>query len=56
MIPEERRQKLIEKLQANGICTINNLVNDFKVSRVTIQRDINLLKNQDMVLRKHRNM
>ena len=53
MIPEERRQKLIKKLQTNGICTINSLVDDFEVSRVTIQRDIDLLKKQGLVFKIH---
>ena len=53
MIPEERRQKLLEKLNANGLCTINKLVEHFNVSRVTIQRDIEILRKQGLVSKVH---
>ena len=53
MIPEERRQKLIDRLKVNGLCTINKLVDDFKVSRVTIQRDIDILRRMGLVEKIH---
>lgn len=53
MIPEERREKIIEKLGNNKLYTLDNLKEDLKVSRVTIQRDINLLEENGLVDKVH---
>jgi DeoR/GlpR family transcriptional regulator of sugar metabolism len=53
MIPEERREKILKKLKENSICTVNDLKAELRVSRVTIQRDINILKNRGEVLKIH---
>ena len=53
MIPEQRRQKILEKLNEKEICTISSLGSEFQVSRVTIQRDIKILKKQGLVLKVH---
>lgn len=46
MIPEERREKIINKLKEKNIYTIDDLKKEFQVSRVTIQRDVNILERR----------
>jgi len=53
MIPEQRIQKIIDKLKANGICTIKDLSDEFGVSRVTIQRDVKALKRKGLIDKLH---
>ena len=53
MIPEERRSEILDKLRESKVCTLNNLTSEFNVSRVTIQRDINLLKERGLVRKVH---
>jgi DeoR/GlpR family transcriptional regulator of sugar metabolism len=53
MIPEQRRQKIIEKLRESNICTINSLKDEFDVSRVTIQRDVKLLEEKGLITTVH---
>ena len=53
MIPEERREKIIEKLQNNEFYTLDELKKDFRVSRVTIQRDVNLLEENGLIDKVH---
>ena len=53
MIPEERREKIIEMLEDNKLQTLDKLKKDLGVSRVTIQRDINLLEKNGLVTKVH---
>jgi len=53
MIPEERREKIINKLKEKNIYTIDDLKEKFSVSRVTIQRDVNILEERGEVLKIH---
>jgi len=53
MIPEERREKIIQRLQSNKFYTLDKLKNDLGVSRVTIQRDVNLLEENGFVDKVH---
>ena len=53
MIPEERRTEILSKLKNQDIYTINNLTSELGVSRVTIQRDINLLDERGLVHKVH---
>ncbi len=53
MIPEARRQKIIDTLKRENIITLENLAQEFGVSRITIQRDINLLQKKGLVEKVH---
>jgi len=53
MIPEERRQKIVETLKRENVITLENLTREFGVSRVTIQRDISLLQKEGLVYKVH---
>lgn len=53
MIPEQRRSRIIEKLRKQGICSIDGLVKELGVSRITIQRDVNLLVKQGLAQKVH---
>ena len=53
MIPEERREKIIEKLRSNRLYTLDRLKEELEVSRVTIQRDVNLLVEKEIVDKVH---
>lgn len=46
-----RREQLIELLRRQGSCTINDLAASFKVSAVTIRRDLLFLEKKKMVER-----
>jgi DeoR family myo-inositol catabolism operon transcriptional repressor len=53
MIPEERREKILQNLYDKDIYTIDDLTKEFKVSRITIQRDIGILVERGMVNKIH---
>jgi len=53
MIPEERRARIINKLNEKKVCSINELVRDLEVSRITIQRDISILEKRGLIEKVH---
>ena len=53
MIPEVRREKIIKKLLENDIYTLDNLKEELKVSRITIQRDVNILVERGIADKVH---
>jgi DeoR/GlpR family transcriptional regulator of sugar metabolism len=53
MIPEQRRLKMIEKLRKDDICSIDSLTEELGVSRITIQRDVNLLVKHGLAEKIH---
>ena len=53
MIPEVRREKIVNRLKEKNIYTIDDLKEEFDVSRVTIQRDVNVLERRGEVSKIH---
>jgi DeoR family myo-inositol catabolism operon transcriptional repressor len=53
MIPEERRNKILNELYGRDIYPIDGLVKSLGVSRITVQRDINLLQQRGLVNKVH---
>ncbi len=53
MIPEERRNEIINKLMEKGVTSINEFVKLLGVSRITIQRDISILEKRGLVEKIH---
>ena len=53
MIPELRRNKILEILKESEILPINDIVAKLNVSRVTIQRDVNYLEKKNLLEKVH---
>jgi len=53
MIPEERRNKILVKLRENGFLKINGLAESLSVSKITVIRDIQILKKTGLVKKIH---
>ena len=53
MIPEERRNLILQKLRVEGYSSMEKLIEKFDVSRITIQRDISELIKQNQVQKIH---
>lgn len=53
MIPEERRNRILLKLTDKGVYSVNELVKELAVSRITVQRDINILKERGLYQKIH---
>jgi len=53
MIPEERRSRIFSELKERGVFSIEELVRSLGVSRITVQRDIAALAEQDLVVKVH---
>jgi DeoR/GlpR family transcriptional regulator of sugar metabolism len=53
MIPEERRNTILTKLDEKGVYSVNELVKELSVSRVTVQRDIKILKERGLLQKVH---
>jgi len=53
MIPEQRRETIISKLKEKDIYSIDSLAKELNVSRITIQRDINILGQKGLVDKVH---
>jgi len=49
LIPERRRSKIIELLDINDSISIFNLAEEFKVSIITIRRDLELLESKGLI-------
>ncbi|ACN17285.1 GlpR2 [Desulforapulum autotrophicum HRM2] len=50
---QKRQAKIVERVQALGYVSIEDLATDFKVTPQTIRRDINLLSKEGLVRRYH---
>lgn len=53
MMAEERRQKILAMLQADGRVLVSNLSKVFKVSQITIRKDLDSLHGRGLVQRSH---
>ena len=53
MIPEERRDKILNLLREKEVCSIKQMVSEFNVSRITIQRDLTLLEEGGFITKVH---
>ncbi len=53
MLPNQRREKILELLKEDGSAKVANLARLFKVTEVTIRQDLEKLEKDGMVLREH---
>jgi len=53
MMAEERRQKILSLLQTDGRVLVSNLSKVFKVSQITIRKDLDSLHSRGLVQRSH---
>ena len=53
MLPQQRRQKILEMLQEEGAARVHNLSELFGVSEPTIRQDLVRLESEGLVVREH---
>ncbi len=53
MIPEKRRSKILKLLSQKDVSSVDEFVEAFGVSRITVQRDITALSKQGLVEKVH---
>ncbi|QHT70655.1 DeoR/GlpR transcriptional regulator [Rhodocytophaga rosea] len=53
MMPNQRRDKILELLKEDGSAKVVDLAKLFKVTEVTIRQDLEKLENDGLVLREH---
>jgi DeoR/GlpR family transcriptional regulator of sugar metabolism len=53
MLPQQRRQKILEMLQEEGAARVHNLSDLFGVSEPTIRQDLVRLESEGLVVREH---
>ena len=49
----DRHQLILNKLEENGYVTVNELSKEFKVSLVTIRKDLKQLEEKNLLFRSH---
>ena len=53
MQPQNRRKVILEKLKKDGKVDIEQLIDELKVSAMTIRRDLTFLEAEEKVIRTH---
>lgn len=53
MLPNQRREKILEMLREDGSAKVGDLARIFKVTEVTIRQDLEKLEKEEMVIREH---
>lgn len=53
MLKRERLQKIIEKVNINGIVTVNEIMEELDVSDMTVRRDLDELDKAGLLIRIH---
>ncbi|MEI6946732.1 DeoR/GlpR family DNA-binding transcription regulator [Paraflavisolibacter sp. H34] len=53
MMPNQRREKILELIKEDGSAKVINLAKLFKVTEVTIRQDLERLEKEGLVLREH---
>jgi len=53
MFAERRRENILKKLQDNGSVSVNELSQQFEVTKETIRRDLNALDKKGLIKRTH---
>ncbi|MFI0429299.1 DeoR/GlpR family DNA-binding transcription regulator [Mariniflexile sp. HMF6888] len=53
ILPNKRREKIIELIQEDGSAKVIDLAKIFKVTEVTIRQDLEKLEKQGLILREH---
>lgn len=51
MIPAERKEDILQLIRKEKVCTINAIVDRFKISKVTVHRVLNELENEQHVVK-----
>jgi DeoR/GlpR family transcriptional regulator of sugar metabolism len=53
MLPNQRRDKILELLQEDGSAKVLDLAKLFKVTEVTVRQDLEKLEKDDLIIREH---
>ena len=49
MIPEERRNRILDEIQSSGTASISEISKKFNVSKITVRRDLDNLKKMSLI-------
>lgn len=53
MLPNQRREKILDLLKEDGFAKVNVLARLFKVTEVTIRQDLEKLESEGLILKEH---
>jgi DeoR/GlpR family transcriptional regulator of sugar metabolism len=53
MLPNQRREKILDLLKEDGFAKVINLARLFKVTEVTIRQDLEKLESEDLIIKEH---
>lgn len=53
MLPNQRREKILDLLKEDGSAKVNDLARIFKVTEVTVRQDLEKLDKEGLVIREH---
>ncbi len=53
MLPEERRESILEKIKKNKSITVQEIVEEYQITPVTARRDLDILSNTGEIRRSH---
>jgi DeoR/GlpR family transcriptional regulator of sugar metabolism len=53
MLPNQRREKILELIREDGQAKVINLSRLFKVTEVTIRQDLGHLEKEGLIIREH---
>jgi DeoR/GlpR family transcriptional regulator of sugar metabolism len=53
MLPNQRREKILELLKEDGSAKVADLARLFKVTEVTIRQDLEKLEAEDLIIKEH---
>ncbi|WP_281225667.1 DeoR/GlpR family DNA-binding transcription regulator [Flavobacterium aquiphilum] len=53
MLPNQRREKILDLLKEDGFAKVNDLARLFKVTEVTIRQDLEKLESEDLIIKEH---
>jgi DeoR/GlpR family transcriptional regulator of sugar metabolism len=53
LLPNQRREKILELLREDGAAKVIDLAQIFKVTEVTIRQDLEKLEKEDLLIREH---
>ncbi|APA00603.1 MAG: hypothetical protein RLZZ540_993 [Bacteroidota bacterium] len=53
MLPNQRREKILDLLKEDGFAKVIDLARLFKVTEVTIRQDLEKLESEDLIIKEH---
>lgn len=53
MLPNQRREKILDLLKEDGFAKVADLARLFKVTEVTVRQDLEKLESEDLIIKEH---